>query len=54
MHDKFRPVVRVYLSTDQKKGGTIKRLRYWVAVLAVADVLYTILVAAMLYGMVAR
>lgn len=53
MREKM-PVVRVYLSTDQKKSATIKRLRYWVTVLAVADMLYTILVAAMLYGMVAK
>lgn len=51
---KYFPVGWVKLTPMQKKDATIKRLKYWVAVLAIADAMYTVLMAAMLYGMVAR
>lgn len=51
---KYMPIGRVYLSERQKRDITIRRLRRWVAVLAVADAIYTILAGMIIYGMVAR
>lgn len=51
---KYEPVGRVYLSAGQKKEVAIKRLRHWVAVLAVADALYTALMIFIIYSAVVR
>lgn len=48
---KFTPIGRVYLSERQKKDITIRRLRRWVAVLAVADAIYTISAGIIISGM---
>lgn len=47
---KYFPMGRVKLTPMQKKEMAIKRLKHWVVLLAVTDVMYTILVVAILYG----
>lgn len=50
---KYFPVGRVKLTPIQKKDAAIKRLKYWVAVLAATDILYTIFVGIIIYMAVA-
>lgn len=51
---EYLPVGKVHLTPSQKKDEIIKRLRYWVAVLAVADVLYTVFAGIVVYMAVVR
>lgn len=46
----FEPIGRLYLTPYQKKDKTIKNLRYWVVVLGAADIIYTILVALIIWN----
>lgn len=51
---KYFPVGGVKLTPIQKKDAAIRRLKHWVMVLAVADVLYTMLMGFMIYIAVAK
>lgn len=54
MRVEFIPVGKVYLTPYQKKEKQIKRLRFWNAILATANVIYTIFAAAVIYMAVAK
>lgn len=49
---KFEPVGKTYLSTAQKREQYIKKLEYWVIVLGIADVLFTILMIMLLWEVI--
>lgn len=49
---KFEPVGKAYLSTAQKRERYIKKLEYWVIVLGIADVLFTILTIVLLWEVI--
>lgn len=46
----FKSIGRVYLTPIQKKNFIIKRLICWIAVLAAADIIYTIFLILFLVG----
>ena len=46
---KYIPIGQVHLTSRQKKDNVIKRLRFWVAALAVADILYTVLMGFIIF-----
>lgn len=48
---KIVPAKVVY-SHIKREQNTIRKLKYWLVVFATADILYTVLVGAMLYRMV--
>lgn len=43
---------KVVYSHIKREQNTIRKLKYWLVVFATADILYTVLVGAMLYRMV--
>lgn len=47
---KFEPVYSRRNYPETKKDKTIRELKYWVAVLATADIIYTILTVMVIYN----
>lgn len=45
---RFYPVGKAHLTKAQKREQHIKRLKRWVAVLAFADIVYTVLAIALI------
>lgn len=46
----FEPMGRVNLTPSQKKDRIIKNLKWWVAVFATADIIYTVLAVMIIWN----
>lgn len=51
---EFEPIVSQKDRPPAKKDRTIRRLKYWVSVLAAADIIYTIFAALVIWNEVFR
>lgn len=49
---KFDPVGRTYMTRSQKRERYINRLKCWIAILAFADIIYTVLIISMIYEVI--
>ena len=51
---KFEPIGSRKLTSVQKRDARIQRLKYWIRVLAAADIIYTTLAIVMIYQEIVR
>lgn len=51
---EFNPIISHKNHPAERKNRLIKKLKYWVAVLAAADIIYTIFAAMVIWNMAVK